>query len=127
MRTPSSYRLEYVDSTLDTPIVQFVHTLDEVKRIAATGVIFKRIAQYDEADEAVCGIDPHRLVNAKEKVHLLRFVECCEDSGAGGHDVPKDAIKRLVALGLLRHVGFGRHQITVIGETFLDHFRPSAC
>jgi len=125
MSKPSSYRLEFVDSTLDAPIVRFVQTFEEVQQIAATGVVFKRIAQYDEATETVSGIDPHRLVNAKEKADLLRFVKFCEDSASGRLTLPKDAIKRLVVLGLLRHVGFGRYEVTNIGDAFISYFRPT--
>lgn len=46
---------------------------------------------------------------------LHRFVECCEDDDAGGHDVRKDSISRLCKLGVIRHCGFGRHELTAFG------------
>jgi hypothetical protein len=50
---------------------------------------------------------------------LKRFYECCCDFEAGGHDVPKDAMKRLTELGAVRSIGFGRHQTTAFGDYLL--------
>jgi len=46
---------------------------------------------------------------------LNRFIECCEDSDADGHDVGKDQMKRLCELGVVRSCGFGRHELTAFG------------
>ncbi|WP_025917528.1 hypothetical protein [Herminiimonas sp. CN] len=46
---------------------------------------------------------------------LHRFMECCEDFDAGGHDVPKDRMRRLAELGVVRSCGFGRHEATAFG------------
>ena len=43
----------------------------------------------------------------EEKQAALRFLECCEDSDSGGHDVPKQMMKRLAVLGLVEHKGGG--------------------
>lgn len=47
---------------------------------------------------------------------LGRFRECCEDSAAGGHDVPKEMMQRLAVLGAVRVLGFGRHETTEFGD-----------
>lgn len=47
---------------------------------------------------------------------LKRFCECCEDSGADGHDVPKEAMRRLAEIGVVRSMGFGRHTVTSFGD-----------
>ncbi|HHM0555282.1 TPA: hypothetical protein ACRDQR_000602 [Pseudomonas aeruginosa] len=51
---------------------------------------------------------------------LRRFAECCEDSDAGGHDLPKAAVKQLVQIGALRHSGSGRQETTAFGDWLLD-------
>ena len=51
---------------------------------------------------------------------LRRFAECCEDSGAGGHDLPKGAVKQLVRAGALRHCGGGITETTAFGDWLLD-------
>jgi hypothetical protein len=56
-----------------------------------------------------------------------RFCECCEDSGADGHDVPKDQMKRLAEIGLVRPSGFGRHETTAFGDAIRDgKFAPAS-
>lgn len=45
-----------------------------------------------------------------EKEWALRFCETCDDDE--GYDVPKPMMKRLAALGLVKHKGFGWHEQT---------------
>lgn len=51
---------------------------------------------------------------------LMRFVECCEDPDAGGHDVEKNIITRLSQYGALRQVRPGYHEVTEFGEFILN-------
>ncbi|WP_312817213.1 hypothetical protein [Atlantibacter subterraneus] len=51
---------------------------------------------------------------------LRRFVECCEDPDAGGHDVEKNIITRLSQYGALRQVRPGYHEVTEFGEFILN-------
>ncbi|WP_333894974.1 hypothetical protein [Atlantibacter hermannii] len=51
---------------------------------------------------------------------LRRFVECCEDPDAGGHDVEKSTITRLSQYGALRQVRPGYHEVTEFGEFILN-------
>jgi len=50
---------------------------------------------------------------------LRRFQEICEDSDADGHDLPKEAVRRLERAGTLRSCGFGRHETTLFGDAIL--------
>ena len=59
------------------------------------------------------------MLNVEDKKHLRRFSECAEDSDSGGHDVPKEAMKRLERLGVVRSLGFGRHETTAFGDAML--------
>lgn len=62
---------------------------------------------------------PCDLLTDEDMRHLRRFAEICEDSDAGGHDLPKDAVKRLEKVGALRNCGFGRHETTAFGDALL--------
>uniref|UniRef100_UPI00106993E2 hypothetical protein n=3 Tax=Pseudomonas TaxID=286 RepID=UPI00106993E2 len=59
------------------------------------------------------------IVPPEDMKWLRRFAEVCEDSDAGGHDLPKAAVKRLEQLGALRSSGFGRHETTAFGAWLL--------
>ena len=56
-----------------------------------------------------------KYLNDVDFSHLQRFFECCEDSDADGHDVPKDSMRRLCEIGCVRSIGFGRHVATSFG------------
>ena len=62
---------------------------------------------------------PGGLLTAADMKHLRRFAECAEDMDAGGHDVPKEAMKRLERAGAVRSLGFGRHETTAFGDAML--------
>lgn len=64
--------------------------------------------------------DPDRYLNEEDFADLFRFNECCEDSGADGHDVPKSRMKRLEELGVVRTRGFGRHELTAFGSFVIE-------
>jgi hypothetical protein len=63
--------------------------------------------------EAVPQIKP-RLLN-----QLRRFNECCDDSGAGGHDVDREDMHSLAELGAVRPAPGGRHYMTDFGHYLL--------
>jgi hypothetical protein len=60
-------------------------------------------------------------ISTEELQALGRFRDCCEDPDAGGHDVPKAMVQRLMAIGALRTLGFGRHMTTDYGDWVLAH------
>lgn len=59
------------------------------------------------------------MLDERDMYWLRRFQEFCEDPDAGGHDLPKSAVRDLQLVGALRNVGFGRSEITKFGEYLL--------
>jgi hypothetical protein len=111
---PKLFRLEFVDSTQDTPTVHYVKSFEEVKRLAKEGHIFKSFSMYDGPPAGSVMLEA--VTTAPERAAFARFCEICEDHEADGHDVPKEMMKRLTCIGLVRHVGFGRHETTAFGD-----------
>jgi len=70
--------------------------------------------------EADTSLKPDRYLNEYDFADLFRFNECCEDFESGGHDVPKDRMKRLEELGVVRPLGFGRHEVTSFGSYVIE-------
>ncbi|HHX6267725.1 TPA: hypothetical protein ACVGI0_006068 [Pseudomonas aeruginosa] len=88
--------------------------------VARWAEMFNRVEQErDAALVAQAGQVPDILTEDDMK-WLRRFAECCEDSDAGGHDLPKAAVKQLVQIGALRHSGPGRQETTAFGDWLLD-------
>jgi hypothetical protein len=55
---------------------------------------------------------------------LIRFVETAEDDNS--FDTPKCALRRLVEIGVVRSVGFGRYTTTSFGGYLVErHFDQS--
>ncbi|KAA0944857.1 hypothetical protein FQ186_29130 [Pseudomonas sp. ANT_H14] len=52
---------------------------------------------------------------------ILRFYDTCEDGQ--GYDVPKDRMKSLACLGLIRPTGFSRYEITDAGDAVIEKLR----
>lgn len=52
---------------------------------------------------------------------ILRFYDTCEDGQ--GYDVPKDRMKSLACLGLIRPTGFSRYEITDAGDAAIEKLR----
>ncbi len=52
---------------------------------------------------------------------ILRFCDTCEDGQ--GYDVPKDRMKSLARLGLIRTTGFSRYEITDAGDAVIEGLR----
>lgn len=52
---------------------------------------------------------------------ILRFYDTCEDGQ--GYDVPKDRMKSLARLGLIRPTGFSRYEITDAGDAVIEKLR----
>lgn len=51
---------------------------------------------------------------------LCRFSEFCKDFEADGYDVPKDAMKRLACLGVVRWCGGSRYETTAFGDFVVE-------
>ena len=55
---------------------------------------------------------------------LIRFKETAEDDNS--YDTPKDALKRLIELGAVRSLGFGRCATTAFGDWLVEqHFEQA--
>lgn len=79
------------------------------------------IAERDALREQLAQLSPVlSILSTEDMRRLRRFQEICEDSDADGHDLPKEAVRRLEQAGALRSCGFGRHEITGFGEFLLD-------
>jgi len=70
---------------------------------------------------------PERMptLTAAERNALERFVECCEDPDAGGHDVSDKDMQRLRAIGAVTQKG-RVWWVTEFGDWLLDSAAPSA-
>jgi len=80
-------------------------------------------SERDAASElvAIAGSVPFDTFLTERDAHALhRFIECCEDCDADGHDCGKEAIKRLTEIGVVRDCGFGRHELTAFGSWVHD-------
>ena len=60
-------------------------------------------------------------ITTDEMAAFDRFCECAEDFDSGGHDVPKEMMKRLAIIGLVRSCGFGRYETTLFGDGIRGH------
>ena len=54
----------------------------------------------------------------QQKKDLLRFHETTEDDQ--GYDVPKDRMKKLARIGLIRSLGFSRYEFTDVGDSMVE-------
>ena len=65
-------------------------------------------------------IEPFRsFVTDADLVALHRFAECCDDPESGGHDLEKEQVLRLEAIGALRRSGCV-HWITGFGDVLIS-------
>ncbi len=76
------------------------------------------LAQADARD--VEKRNPGRYLGDDDFSDLFRFNECCDDPDAGGHDIPRERMRRLEDLGAVRNCGFGRHKTTAFGDFVLE-------
>ncbi|QLO29595.1 hypothetical protein HV207_23100 [Klebsiella pneumoniae] len=65
-------------------------------------------------------IEPFRsFVTDADLAALHRFAECCDDPESGGHDLEKEQVLRLEAIGALRRFGCV-HLITDFGDVLIS-------
>jgi hypothetical protein len=60
----------------------------------------------------------------EELASFNRFCDICEDFDADGYDVPKDMMKRLAMIGLVRSCGFSRYETTSLGNLIREDLAP---
>lgn len=64
------------------------------------------------------------ILQAEDLSWLIRFKETAEDDNS--YDTPKLALKRLIELGAVRSIGFGRCETTSFGDWIVEqHFDQS--
>lgn len=59
-----------------------------------------------ELEARTITVEPFRsFVNDDDLAALHRFAECCDDPESGGHDLEKEQVRRLEAIGALQRSG----------------------
>ena len=67
--------------------------------------------------------DAERWLSEHDLELLVTFGMQADDCDADGHTLSKEQTRRLCELGVLRHVGFGRHEMTAFGDSIFGvHF-----
>ena len=70
--------------------------------------------------------DAERWLSEHDLELLVTFGMQADDCDADGHTLSKEQTRRLCELGVLRHVGFGRHEMTAFGGVLFDqHWEQS--
>lgn len=73
-----------------------------------------------ELESRAVTIEPFRsFVTDSDLAALHRFAECCDDPESGGHDLEKEQVQRLEAIGALRRYGCA-HWITGFGDVLIS-------
>lgn len=73
-----------------------------------------------ELESRTVTIEPFRsFVTDADLAALHRFAECCDDPESGGHDLEKEQVQRLEAIGALRRYGCV-HWITGFGDFLIS-------
>ncbi|MEG8840207.1 hypothetical protein [Klebsiella quasipneumoniae] len=73
-----------------------------------------------ELESRTVTIEPFRsFVTDTDLAALHRFAECCDDPESGGHDLEKEQVQRLEAIGALRRYGCV-HWITGFGDFLIS-------
>lgn len=73
-----------------------------------------------ELESRTVTIEPFRsFVTDADLAALHRFAECCDDPESGGHDLEKEQVLRLKAIGALRRYGCV-HWITGFGDVLIS-------
>jgi len=63
------------------------------------------------------------ILTEQQERDVLRFCDTCEDGQ--GYDVPKDRMKSLARIGLIRTTGFSRYEITDAGNAVVEGLRAA--
>lgn len=61
--------------------------------------------------------DAERWLSQRDLELLVTFGMQADDCDADGHTLSKEQTRRLCELGVLRNVGFGRHEMTAFGDS----------
>lgn len=79
------------------------HRVHAARLIDERGQLKQRIA---ELESRTVTLEPFRsFVTDADITALHRFAECCDDPESGGHDLEKEQVRRLEAIGALQRSG----------------------
>ncbi|HGW5506463.1 TPA: hypothetical protein ACNH1V_000481 [Citrobacter koseri] len=79
------------------------HCVHAARLIDERGQLKQRIA---ELESRTVTLEPFRsFVTDADIAALHRFAECCDDPESGGHDLEKEQVRRLEAIGALQRSG----------------------
>lgn len=98
---------------LEESNAQVIQSRDHYKRMTEEGL--KQLAE-----SRTVTVEPFRsFVTDADLAALHRFAECCDDPESGGHDLEKEQVLRLEAIGALRRYGCV-HWITGFGDVLIS-------
>lgn len=60
------------------------------------------------------------FLNEDDHAALFTFHNQCSDMDADGYTVAKEDMQRLAELGCVRHMGFGRYEVTRFGDWIIE-------
>lgn len=88
---------------LDVTYVALTEAMDHNTALTAE---IERKAYIDRLESRTVTIEPFRsFVTDADLAALHRFAECCDDPESGGHDLEKEQVRRLEAIGALQRSG----------------------
>lgn len=91
---------------------------DRIDRLETRNAELGKYAR--ELESRPVTIEPFRsFVTDADLAALHRFAECCDDPESGGHDLKKEQVLRLEAIGALRRFGCV-HWITGFGDVLIS-------
>lgn len=113
------YRTAYMEWSDKTDWVQGDKRFDVVKPLGKHRADVLK-AYIDRLESRTVTIEPFRsFVTDADLAALHRFAECCDDPESGGHDLEKEQVLRLEAIGALRRFGC-IHWITGFGDVLIS-------
>lgn len=100
-----SFRTAYMEWSDKTDWVQGDKRFDVVKPLGKHRADVLK-AYIDRLESRTVTIEPFRsFVTDADLAALHRFAECCDDPESGGHDLEKEQVRRLEAIGALQRSG----------------------
>lgn len=113
--------VEVLDKTQSANAAQNDHINQQQDRIDQLEKKNAELGKYaKELESRTVTIEPFRsFVTDADLAALHRFAECCDDPESGGHDLEKEQVLRLEAIGALRRSGCV-HWITGFGDVLIS-------
>lgn len=100
-----SFRTAYMEWSDKTDWMQGDKRFDVVRPLGKHRADVLK-AYIDRLESRTVTIEPFRsFVTDADLAALYRFAECCDDPESGGHDLEKEQVQRLEAIGALQRSG----------------------